>query len=172
MEMAALLGWSVPTLNAALVKDPEFPVVARGSKGVAWEFDVAAVFAHWRKLYAPPVETQGALPLGDAGNPVARAKEAQAQLLEAKVAALTRDTIERSEVVAVWSGAYRVLGKKLEQFPRQLARRLMLTPEQVETVRELCDEMRNDFVDRSGEYIDTVDKPKKRRRKSHGHARA
>lgn len=42
-EMAAVLGISVPTLRALLARYPDFPVLARGGKGVPWRFDRGAV---------------------------------------------------------------------------------------------------------------------------------
>lgn len=55
-ELAELLDVSLPTLRA-LIRDSNFPVVSRGSNGIAYEFDAASV-ARWKSDNADRLEAE------------------------------------------------------------------------------------------------------------------
>jgi len=45
-ELASIIGVSLPTMESMIRKDADFPIVQRGSNGVAWQFDTDAVRQH------------------------------------------------------------------------------------------------------------------------------
>ena len=49
-ELALRLKVSLPTLSRWIDRNPDFPVLSRGTNGASWSFDLAAVFAFLRQL--------------------------------------------------------------------------------------------------------------------------
>ena len=44
-QLAHRLGISIPTLDQALLRNPDFPVISRGGAGREWRFDEGAALA-------------------------------------------------------------------------------------------------------------------------------
>ena len=95
-----MLGVSLPTLTDWI--DKGLPVAARGSRGVAWAFDVAECFA-WRLDYAianalPSVEN---VALADLEK---RKLATETQLKEIELAERRRQVVRVEDVARIWEG--------------------------------------------------------------------
>ena len=75
-ELCKALGWSRPTLDRRLARDPQFPVLAPGGQGVSWSFDLAAVCAYLGRAVPEVADDAGPVPTDP---PVADAPAAVAE---------------------------------------------------------------------------------------------
>lgn len=149
-EMAEALGVSVPTLRRLLRRYPDFPVVSRGSNGVAFRFDREAVLAFVRAKRAEEEASRAqrdallgriALPPeitgeGEEAAPSAddRLKHARAMLAETELAA--------SRGVAV---PVRVLHSQMAEILGDIMRFVMALPREMERRHQLPAPVVNDM---------------------------
>jgi hypothetical protein len=62
-DLAVALGWGRPALDRHIDRDPDFPVVTRGTQAGGWMFDLRAVRTYLVGCSAPPeVHSPQALP--------------------------------------------------------------------------------------------------------------
>lgn len=152
-QMAEALRVSLPTMRKLLKRYPDFPVVARGSNGVPWQFDKAAGIAFIVARRAEEaaagaardeVLAQISLPLEEVvapeDRPVSasdRLKVAQAMLKEDDVARqrgfLVLKTEMRARLVDIWAP----LNAALQAIPAKIGRRHNLPDSVVRDIRAL-----------------------------------
>lgn len=136
-----ILRCSLPTLDGLLREYPDFPVVKRGSNGVAWEFDAEHVqeFLHQKReaekraaAERQELFKQFSLPIDDAPaeaeglTPAQRASLARARLLEQKIARESGFLISTAELRPKLQIAFERLAKMLDALPAQIGREFNL----------------------------------------------
>jgi phage terminase Nu1 subunit (DNA packaging protein) len=152
-EMADILRISIPTLKRLMKRYPDFPVVARGSNGVPWQFDADAVIAFVRARREAEAAAsaerdadlaQISLPLEEAVPPEERAlsasdrlKNAQAMLKEDEVARQRGFLVLTSEMRQRLAPAWAELGQSLQAMPATLGRRHNLPDAVVRDMRAM-----------------------------------
>ena len=115
-ELCRALGRSRPWLDQRVVEDLNFPVVARGGKGVQWQFDLAEATAY--------VEAQDTIrALAAVLTPQARLAEVRAQIAEQDLAVRTRKLVDAEEMQQVLGAGFAALGASIDSTLDQLARR-------------------------------------------------
>lgn len=138
-QMADALRVSLPTMRKLVKRYEDFPVVARGSNGVPWQFDPAAVVAFVRDQRAAEAAANAAkdellaqisLPLEEAVPPEERAlsasdrlKNAQAMMKEDEVARQRGFLVLTSEMRQRLAPAWTELSQFLQSLPATLGRR-------------------------------------------------
>lgn len=139
-ELSKHLGCSKPTIDALIDRYPEFPIVARGSNGLAWRFDLAAVTAFLQARRAEEARTEAArneqlaeqlaqLTLPGLGpepeergySPREKKTEIEAELLRDKLARDRGELVPAAEVSAALKAAFALLGSRLEVIVPQVA---------------------------------------------------
>ena len=167
--MAKILRISPPTMRKLLGRYDGFPVLADGSKGVAWQFDPAAVVAFVRAkrteeaaakqrsdelLAQISLPLEEVVPLEERGVTASdRLKVAQAILRENEVsrqrAFLVLASDMRSELARVWP----VLADFLEELPHSIGRRHNLPAEVASDVRRLVGQQSDELRRRLGDLL-------------------
>lgn len=148
--LCEILGWSRPTLDARLAKDPLFPVASHGGKGGGWEFDVGAVQrylagatggrtqaldftpADLTPLDVEPASVVQFRPMGQTQTrgeetATARLKAAQAALSEDKLKKARGDLIEAAPTAQVLGELMVNLRGELLNIPDQVGRDMDLS---------------------------------------------
>jgi phage terminase Nu1 subunit (DNA packaging protein) len=137
-ELAAALKCSMPTIDAWMMRWPDFPVVQRGTQGAPWAFDPAAVtaFVQARRLAEREAKRERAdalaqfvLPLlGDADQaPGAGAPSPAEQLTLARLRRIQREEaiasgrlVEAAPLAAALADVFGRLGRGLRSGLRQV----------------------------------------------------
>jgi len=116
-ELAVLLGVSMPTIDSWVTRG--LPVVQRGSRGVAWQFDVADCFA-WRLDYevAKAAAQTENVSLADAER---RKRVADARLAEIELSERLRQVVRVEDTARLWEGRIVAARETLLQTPKRLA---------------------------------------------------
>jgi phage terminase Nu1 subunit (DNA packaging protein) len=164
-ELARVLKMSIPTLNALIAEYPDFPIVARGDNGVAWQFDVAEVVRflrarreaeqraaeHKRELFDQltlPIEGP-TTPSADGSGPLTPAQRlslARARRQERELALETGFLISTAELRPVLQGTMARLGRFLDTLPGQLGRQCGLGDDVIRVMRGSIEDQRRIFV--------------------------
>lgn len=168
-EMAKILRWSLPTLDAWISKHPDFPIEQRGSVGVEYLFDPRAVVEFIRsrredeeRLDAKRVAAlaQFALPIDEVApegatalGPAARASLAQARLREQQLARNAGLLVETSKVRKVLAAGWTTLGRGLDALPGQIGRNHNLSDDVVRDIRKAIDDHRRAAVRELKEFF-------------------
>lgn len=135
-ELAVVLGVSVPTVDAYLLRFTDFPVVRRGAPGVEWQFDAAACVdfmraqrdaEHQAEAARQDAAAQLAMPVDvivpaedRALDPAKRLQIARARAVERELAMKAGLLVPTSEVRQVLGTAFAALGRDLQAYVRQL----------------------------------------------------
>lgn len=138
-EMAAKLRVALSTLRDWMRRHPDFPIVAEGRSGVAWQLDPAAVIAFVQQKRAEEAASKAqrdellaqiALPMDDllppeerALTPTDRLKMAQAMLKEDEVARQRGHLVLKTDMRARLTEAWVPLTQFLQALPGQVGRR-------------------------------------------------
>lgn len=169
-ELSHVLGVSLPTIDNLIDRYPDLPIAQRGSNGVPWEFDAAAVVAFLaekrrheaeqlqakseflRQFTLPmdetaPEESRGAVSASQ------RKQIAEALRIERKLAMESGLLVPTSEIRQALTPAFANLGRFLETLPQQLGRRFNLPDEVVRAMREAIDDGRREFVRAAGSLL-------------------
>lgn len=142
-EMAGILGVSLPTMRALLKRYEDFPVLSRGAKGIAWQFDPEAVVAFMRDQQEAERAAQAARdellaqvvlpgldPPEGAGTVSAqdRLRTAQAMRAEDALAKERGFLVAKHEMRAALIGIWPELTRSILAIPGQMARQHNLPP--------------------------------------------
>jgi phage terminase Nu1 subunit (DNA packaging protein) len=157
-----VLKCSLPTVNDLIERYPDFPIEHRGSNGVEWQFDAAAVVAFLGgKREAESRDSaaraelfrQFTLPIdsvaGDEAKgliPSQRAALARARIAERKLAVESGFLLETSETRQVLQSAIARLARFLDGLPGEIGRQFNLPDEISAAMRSRIDERREQFV--------------------------
>jgi phage terminase Nu1 subunit (DNA packaging protein) len=133
--LAEALGMSAPTLDALLRRHPDLPVAFRGTRGIAWRFDLEAVqqfllalkaakadAATRRAAQAEQCSDEVGATRAAARTPRHRLALARAQRVERELAVKTGALAPTSEVRQALTAAFACLQRDLRSFLRALAR--------------------------------------------------
>lgn len=164
-ELADILGCSLPTLNDWIRKDPDFPVEARGSNGVEWQFDADRVIEYRRQqreaeeaeaLRRREAMEQYRLPLlgadlgGSSGSgaftpqqELALVRKRQLELEMAKEAAFLLQTVDVRQNLSI---AITHLNRSLQSLPGQVGRQFGLPEATVRAMRSFVDTYQRNLV--------------------------
>lgn len=162
-ELAArILKCSLPTLDRLLEDYRDFPVIARGSNGVEWEFDPEAVQEFLRQQRAAEERAeeqrkdlfkQFSLPIDDIAaddavnlTPAQRNQLARARLVEQKLARESGFLISTAELRPKLMVAFERLAKQLDALPDQIAREFGLPEEVTRRMRASMNDSRRALV--------------------------
>lgn len=172
-ELAAVLGWSRPTLDKRLKTDPRFPVVSRGDQSGGWAFRVADVQSYLagRAIPAAPIDRAQlrdavrptAAPAPPPGEPFARRGRRSAhhegeatarQRKDAADASLKEDRLarERGELVPrdlmrqVSGMIVANLAANFDSLAGEIVKRQNLPVEMEPAIQAQLDEMRRSWV--------------------------
>ncbi|NUB12535.1 hypothetical protein GAY28_07310 [Azospirillum brasilense] len=175
-ELAEALGWNRPKLDRRLEADPNFPILARGTRAGGWQFDLAAVRAYLdgseaprrpaaaaakpKRAYRtaavadpvptvlPPVPDQPSGPAKHQGEATAKQRKdtVQSAILEDKLALSRGQLVEAEEMRTVISTMLAHLASGLEGIPVLLIKRLNLSEDSLPELREIVDDLRAQMV--------------------------
>jgi phage terminase Nu1 subunit (DNA packaging protein) len=146
-QLCEILGWSRPTLDARIAKDPLFPVVSRGGKGGGWEFDVGEVRAYLLGTSAARIDPAALEAIAEedeervvrfrpAGQTQTRGEETASARLKAAQAALQEDKLRKTRGELIDAGA---TGQVLAELMVNLRSELLNIPDQVGRDLDLTD---------------------------------
>jgi phage terminase Nu1 subunit (DNA packaging protein) len=154
-EMASKLGISLTTLREWMRKHPDFPVVAEGRSGIAWQLDPEAVVAFVRSKREEEAEARAArddqlaqisLPMEDLVPPEERGvsaserlKMAQAMRVEDEVARQRGFLVLTSDMRTKLTEAWVPLNQFLQALPGQIGRRHNLPDGVIRDIRRLIE---------------------------------
>ncbi len=163
-QMAEALRVSLPTMRKLLKRYPECPVVARGSNGVPWQFDKAAVIAFFVATRAEEAAASAAdkellaqisLPLDEAVAPEDRGvsasdrlKVAQAMLKEDEVARQRGFLVLTTEMRQRLTGAWIEVAQFLNALPTGIGRQHNLPDAVVRDIRRRVEAQQRQTVQR------------------------
>lgn len=174
-ELAEALGWNRPKLDRRLDADPNFPILARGTRAGGWQFDLAAVRAYLDGSEAPrrpaaapkpkranrtvavadpvptvlpPASDQPSGPAKHQGEATAKQRKdtVQSAILEDKLALSRGQLVEAEEMRTVISTMLAHLASGLEGIPVLLIKRLNLSEDDLPVLREIVDDLRAQMV--------------------------
>lgn len=149
--LAARLGWTRERLDRYLHQHPEFPVVQRASKGIAWQFDVEAALAYVANVDAKPKEA-GEL------TPRARREIAQAEAIERKNRLEAGELVELGPLRDDLTTMFSELGKSFDDLGGEIVKRLGLPEESHRVIQELIDERRRMMIAAMEDYLPDDDR--------------
>lgn len=163
-ELCSLLGWSRPTLDHRLDTDPLFPVLQRGSRGVPWQFEGAAVTRYLSPgkgggQTETPFDAEDGADRGPSG-PIGQQRAAhegeltarqrrdavQADILEDKLRRDRGELVLAEDVRRAITVMLVRLGKGLDRLADQMVEKLGLPESNTDVIRELTDELRVGMV--------------------------
>lgn len=140
-ELALVIDVSATTLAEWIAADPEFPVVRRGSHGVAWQFDPSAVQAYLqarrererdRRAEVARRETEAALPLlaavgaaADDASPLTASNRlalSRARLVEQRIAAEASMLVPVADIQRALGGPLAALAAFWSELGQDLVR--------------------------------------------------
>lgn len=165
-ELSEALGVSVNTLRDVTRKNDDFPVLARGSNGIAYEFDPQACAAWWRandaKVSAETASRRAALQqlrmdLGVADERAAaetalsaqdRKSEIEAELALDKLRRTRGELVERALMQAVADEVAVELRQGMQQIPIEFARMKQLSREDRLDLQTLIERQLGDLARR------------------------
>jgi phage terminase Nu1 subunit (DNA packaging protein) len=153
-DLCDALNWSRPTLDAHLLRDRNFPVIRRGSRGVEWQFDTEDVLAYLRGNVATagsqgdthPVSREGSgTRVVHVGEATSRQRRdiVQAEILEEKLRRDRGELVLSADVKRVLSTILTHIGTSLDRFGGQLARHLNTSTSGEAAIRALLDELKS-----------------------------
>jgi phage terminase Nu1 subunit (DNA packaging protein) len=162
-ELARALKVSLPTLNELVERYPDFPVKARGSNGVGWEFELEIVIEFLRakdeaarqaeteraalfKQLELPVDKHAIMPIGEL-SPTQRRQLAEARSKERKLAIEMGLLVEVPKMRQDLQLAIGRLGRFFDTLPTQIAREHNLPEEVMRSIRRRLDDQRRSFVE-------------------------
>jgi phage terminase Nu1 subunit (DNA packaging protein) len=142
-----VLRCSLPALNDMIDRDPNFPIVSRGSNGIEWQFDPVVVQDYLRGLREAATKAaddrqsflaQFRLPIDEIApdgaselSPAARKALASARMAERTLALQTGLLVPTAEVRQKLHIAFGALAKRLGSLAKQIRTEFNL-PEEVE----------------------------------------
>lgn len=150
-EVAEFFGVNLTTVDQWIRKD--CPIVARGSRGIAWEFDLLAV-ARWR------FSGMGAAPIGD--DPETLEPKARLDFYRGN-RERTRHLEECGELMRVsdhqsqMASVLKILATTIESLPDVLERDAGITGEAVARCQLICDRVREGLYRRLLELTDATE---------------
>lgn len=124
-EMVSLAGVSMKTFRTYLRKWPDFPVLSRGTNGVAWSFDVAAALAFLDRRKA---ERDAEKPSAAAMSPSNRLKLAQALMREDELEKARANLVSVDDMAGKLSEILPGLAQMVTGLPRKWGDRHNLPP--------------------------------------------
>ncbi|MBN3848361.1 terminase small subunit [Paraburkholderia sp. Ac-20342] len=162
-ELCALLGWSRPTLDHRLEIDRLFPVLQRGSRGVQWQFEGAAVMRYLSpskgdgKTDTPfdaedggnidPSASVGRRAVHEGEQTARQRRDAvQAEILEDKLRRDRGELVQAEIMRQVITKMLVHLGKGLDRLSDQVVEKLGLPESSADSIRELTDDLRVTMV--------------------------
>lgn len=151
VELARLLGISVPTLSARIDQHADFPIVQPGTNGVEWRFDPVAVRDFLARKDAEreladaarreALNSQFALPIqapdtaGGALTPQQRLALAKAHQVERDLARDAAMLVVTSEVRIALNAAFGLLSRHIDSIALDLAKDLSLSPDRAAALK-------------------------------------
>ncbi len=169
-ELADVLRVSTNTLREVVRKAADFPVVARGSNGVAYEFDLDDVVAWWRandeRVESEKADRRGQLDLwrseifGDRADDdraapgltaTERRAEFEAQLMADKLRRQRGETIERATLERIVAAAVAEVRNGMLQVPAEFAKRRSLDREARIELESMIERRLDNLADRLGD---------------------
>lgn len=176
-ELAERLKCSLPTLDAWLRGDPDFPVKQRGSNGVAWQFVLTDVIAYLRRQDEEAQRAiderkslfeQFRLPLDEIASPEAegltpqqRAALALARQREHDLALAAGQVVMASDMREAYRRVFRAFGRFFDGMPAQLGRMHNLPDPVVRSIRAQVDEQRRNLVRDLGDELRAEAEPQR-----------
>lgn len=161
-ELADLIGVSTNTLATRIRQCPDFPVLSRGSNGVAYEFDPIAAVGWWKADQARDEEAAAARrrglnklqedmfgrqadepPAAKGPTPQERKTLIEAQLAADKLRRLRGELVERAPLESALASAMVELRTKLLNLPAEFSRREGLSREQRVKLEEMVERTLN-----------------------------
>lgn len=149
-DLCDFLGWSRPTLDARLKKDPLFPVRSRGDRTGGWEFEPKAVEAYLKgevlaaPVAAPEPEPEPAEPEVEAAEPTAKVHRFPAQKLQHTGEATARQMRDTADAELKFDRLRRMRGELVEAADvREVLATLLV--EMRSTLTALPDQLVRDF---------------------------
>ena len=172
-ELARHLGVSLPTIGALIDRYPDFPIVERGTNGVEWQFDLAAVATFVKATRDAEAASKAArdeqlaqliLPLDLQPQPPEQpALSFKDQLAAADLRAkLRKEAIEAGDLVraAEIEDAYTTLmaawRSRLREFVRQIGREQAWPDEVVRQYEARLADLQENLVDQAPALLATV----------------
>ena len=146
VQLASWFEVSLPTVEAWVRKG--MPVSQRGSRGVAWQFDLLEV-ARWK--FGQPVESAPGLN-GEQVDPATlppseRKAWYESEIKRRELQVKDRELIPADEVERVTATGYAMIAQTLRSIPDLLERRLALAPEVLGEIESIQDEALNALAD-------------------------
>lgn len=178
-ELADILGISQPTLNDWLRKDPNFPVVARGSNGVEWQFEPGAVIQYraevaeaeaaearkrqeameqFRLPLLADAPSGGAAP-GGLLTPQQELAMSRKRQLDIEMAKEARFLVQTAELRPVLHGTLTELGRHLQSLPERMGRKFGWPPDVVLEMRSAMDEAQREAVRKLRSLLESAERP-------------
>lgn len=167
---------SEPTLRKMIAERPDFPIVSRGSNGVAYEFELEEAFAFVRGLEdekRAAAETRNAeirqLGLSLLGEDAASSAVAQTalssedrkRLLEEELAAIRvaerrRELVRKGPVIAALGELVLFIAEKQKTLPDRLSKRTQMSREDLEKLDRLIEQDRREIAARMERASDAI----------------
>jgi phage terminase Nu1 subunit (DNA packaging protein) len=147
-ELAAALKISLPTLTKWITNDPEFPIVDRGSKGIAWQFDLGDVRSH---LARKKVAAKGSLD--------DQIKTERLQAMRLAAAEKAGGLVSLAQLQDLLAGLFASLSADLSAFVAQLAREQAWPAVVRSAAQRRLVEMQRAFVAKAPDLLEAIDLP-------------
>jgi len=152
-ELAALLGVSLPTINAKIKKG--MPYVTRGARGKEWTFETADVLA-WEKDQAI-ANTIGDTQTVDRDELLKRKLAAETALAEIEAAKKKGEVADLSEIELAWENTLVELRSRFRQIPQRVALQLLGAKNETDIKEILADEIDQCLTTLAYEFDDDID---------------
>jgi len=146
-KLCASLRWSRERLDRFLEAHPDFPFVQRGSKGIAWQFDLDEALAFVARAKAEDEKQVAEM------TPRARRELATAEAIERKNRLAARKLIEAPPFRDDLALMLARLGKSLDELPLEIVKRLGLPSGAHKVIQELIDERRRLMIADMDQYL-------------------
>ena len=165
---------SEPTLRKLMAERPDFPIVARGSNGVAYEIELEAAFAFVRGLEDEKrklvdarnaeIRQLGFELLGDDAASAAMAPSMlssadRKQILEEELAAIRvgerrRELVRKGPVIAATGDLVLFIAERMKTLPDRLGKRTHVSREVLAALDRLIEQDRRDIAARMERAVD------------------
>jgi hypothetical protein len=165
---------SEPTLRKLMAERPDFPIIARGSNGVAYEIELADAFAFVRGLEDEKrklvdarnaeIRQLGFELLGDDAASAAMAPSMlssadRKQILEEELAAIRvgerrRELVRKGPVIAATGDLVLFIAERMKTLPDRLGKRTHVSREVLAALDRLIEQDRRDIAARMERAVD------------------